>query len=73
MHKDITRGTHRREDGIEVEGLVYYSLQVALNKMNQLGFDSPSTCPEHSHLLTFCESPCDLILNPTKAFDFYID
>jgi hypothetical protein len=51
----------------------YYGVKVDEDKMNQLGFEKPTCAEDSTHLLTFAESPKDLLFDPVKLFNFYID
>jgi hypothetical protein len=51
----------------------YYGIKVDEDKMNQLGFETPTCAADATHLLTFAELPKILLFDPVKLFDFYID
>jgi hypothetical protein len=76
-HQLLYDHVHRRQygpsDGAELDGLNYYGVKVDEDKMNQLGFTTPTLPGEATHLLTFCESPKDTLFDPVRFFDFYID
>lgn len=75
LHNDVRRSVCGA-DGVPApegfEGLTYFGVKIELDKMNDLGFDSPNCTADSSHLITFCESPHDEDLNPTAVLDFYL-
>ena len=71
-HNNIHRSTYGSNDG-DLDGLNYYGVKVAVDKMNQLGFNMPNCAPDSTHLLTFVENPKDEIFDPVAIFDYYLD
>ena len=78
-HHDLTHDCVHRglysdiNGGPELDGLAYYGIKIDNDKMTELGFNTPKVAPDSTHLLTCVETPKDLVFDPVKVLDFYIE